>query len=310
MHPDHLRFADLKRLVSIHAVLAREGLHSALKTYPNRLVGPCPVHGGDNPHAFVVTLSKNLWHCFTRCGGGDVVALVRRLKSCTWLQTAQYLSSLVGVTPPPLPTGSLAAGTAPFRPFTRRLPLDHRTPWLRAKGIEPLTAMRFQAGAYQGSGFLAHCIGVRLHDHRGLPLGYAGRRLCLQQIRRFGKWKLPRGLPKATILYGFHHLRPVANHTLVIVEGPWGVMRLAQLGIPAIALLGTHLSPEQHRLLRHVPHLTLMLDGDTAGRQATARMVGTLGDSACVRQVNLPPGMDPDDLPDTSLAALTAPLLL
>ncbi len=85
----------------------------------------------------------------------------------------------------------------------------------------------------------------RLHDHRGLPLGYAGRRLCPQQVRRFGKWKLPRRLPKASILYGFHHLRPVANHTLVIVEGPWGVMRLAQLGIPAIALSQAFVNREE-----------------------------------------------------------------
>lgn len=41
--------------------------------------GPCPLHGGDNPSAFVIYENHNrqMWHCFTGCGdGGDAIDFV------------------------------------------------------------------------------------------------------------------------------------------------------------------------------------------------------------------------------------------
>ena len=78
------------------------------------------------------------------------------------------------------------------------------------------------------------------------------------------------GLPKRELLYGFHRLPSPRPQGLAVVECPWSVMRLAQLGIPAVALLGIHLSATQLELLRRTSALALMLDGDQAGR-ATAR---------------------------------------
>jgi DNA primase len=104
------------------------------------------------------------------------------------------------------------------------------------------TARTFEAGAYYGRGFLQGCIGVRFHDPSGHPIGYAGRRLDCDQARTYGKWKLPPGLPKRLILYGFHRIVNLSDRPLCIVEGTWGVMRLHQIGVPAVALLGLYLS--------------------------------------------------------------------
>ena len=307
MHAPALDFARLKRLISLEQVLIAKGLSASLKHHGNRLVGPCPVHGGDNPHAFVADLAKNLWHCFTRCqGGGDVVELVRRMDHLSYRQTACYLAALAQ---DPIPDAAWRAAPTPgpFRPFTRRLGLDPCSPWLAHKGISPTTAARFEAGAYHGRGFLACCLGVRLHDPAGQPLGYAGRRLDPQAIARYGKWKFPGGMPKKDLLYGFHYSARRYLQGLVLVEGPWAVMRLAQLGVPAVALLGTQLSAAQHQLLRALPQLTLMLDGDQAGRAATERLFLLLRDTRHTRCIDLPADHDPDDLDDASLSALMRP---
>jgi len=58
MSPPVLTFSHLKRSVSIETVLNAEGLTTVLKQRGQQLVGPCPVHGGDNPHAFVLNLSS------------------------------------------------------------------------------------------------------------------------------------------------------------------------------------------------------------------------------------------------------------
>jgi DNA primase len=310
MLPDFLNFQFLKRAVSIEMVLHDKGLNTHLKKRRDQLFGPCPVHGGDNPQAFVVSLKKNLWHCFTKCdAGGDIVDLVRRLDGKSYRQTAQYLASLVHTLPESSVTSSGLSSKNPFRPFSRRLPLNGPIGWLKEKGITPETARRFDAGLYQGTGFLNECVGLRLHDLKGRPIGYAGRHLNPEQIKQYGKWKFPPGLPKKHLLYNYHRVRSHMNKGLVVVEGPWGVMRLDQLHIPAVALLGIHLSHTQQDLLCKIPKVILMLDGDQAGKEAMVRIRKILEVSTRVLLVNLPVDTDPDDLDDDTLCRVSRSLL-
>lgn len=115
-----LDFAYLKARVSIEDFLRSEGLIEGLRRRGDRLVGPCPIHGGDNPTAFVVTLSKGLWHCFTGCNtGGDVVELVRRARRLSYREAAEHLAGIAdGLAPsePGLkPSKPPAASFVPYR---------------------------------------------------------------------------------------------------------------------------------------------------------------------------------------------------
>ena len=289
-------------MVSIERLLEHRGLLGTLRPRRGKLIGPCPVHGGDNPTAFVVDRARNLWFCHSGCrAGGDVVELVRRLDGVGYRQAALTLAHLAeGAAwvhlPTPLPT---TPGSA-FQPFQDRLDLDPYHPLLRAKGIEARTADRFEVGAWRGRGMLSNCIAFRLHDPDRAPLGYAGRRLDATRAQRLGKWVFPRRLPKRRLLYGWHRTSP--DDTLVLVECPWGTLRLHQLGIPAVALLGTHLSAVQARLLARARGVVVMLDGDDAGRAATTRICRQLAAPAA----RLPRGYDPDDLSDDELRRLVA----
>lgn len=311
MIPAHLRFSRLKRLIPIERVLAQRGLLARMRRQTHTLTGPCPIHHGDNPRAFAVSRHKNLWRCFTRCdAGGDVVELVRRLDRCSYRQVAHYLSSLTAdphPTHPPIEY--IAQPQKPFAPYSRRLPLDSGADFLRQKAILPRTALRFEAGLYRGPGFLSQAIGVRLHDLQARPLGYAARRLDPQAIRDRGKWNFPPRLPKDQMLYNFHRVRERGARGLVIVECPWGVMRLDQIGIPAVALLGTHLSAVQQQLLRPQPHLILMMDGDPAGTSAASRISQQMLTHPNLSVASMPDGLDPDELTDRQLAAILRPLL-
>lgn len=304
-HP-YPRLAELKTLVSIEDILARRGLLHTLRDQGDRLVGPCPLHHGDSLTAFVVNRAKNLWYCFTGCArGGDVVDFLRALDGSSFAEVVRYLQTLAhprlaSHVPRPSPEPRLD-----FRPFTHVLPLDHAAPAIIRKGIHATTAHTFEAGQYHGRGFLQGCLGVRLHDTDGNPLGYAGRRLDPDEARRLGKWKLPRGIPARKILYGFHRVRSISARPLVVVECPWAVMRLAQIAAPAVALLGTRASYEQRRLLELAPELLLMLDGDTAGREAALRLRRELRHNK-VHLIDLPDGHDPDDLSDALLRALVS----
>ena len=307
MIPEHLRFSYLKRHVSILDVLIENGLRAPFKKRGDQLVGPCPLHGGENPAAFAVSLSKNVWRCFTRCDSvGDVVEFVRRLHKTTWSQTAVYLAGLAE-----RPGSSSAFQNAlvakpdkAFCPFVKRLNLDSGDAWFAKKGISPDTALRFEAGLYHGRGFLSDCVGVRLHDLEGHPVGYAGRRLIESQVVKYGKWKFPAGLPKSSILYNWHRARSRTNKGVVVVEGPWGAMRLTQLEIPSVALLGVNLSSVQYRILRKISPALVMLDGDRAGRNAAIRIENSLHPHTDAKIITLPFSIDPDDLADHQLIGL------
>ncbi len=299
-----LDFGHLKSVISLEQVLAAKDLLDRFRPRGDSLVGPCPLHHGDNPHAFVISRHKNLWYCFTRCGrGGDLIDFVRLHDGRSYRETALWLAALAGQAPSHTP-----AAHRSFAAFTRQIRLEHNLPFLAEKGITPATARRFETGLYTGQGFLKGCVAVRLYDPSGQPLGYAGRRLEPDQARRYGKWKLPPRLPKRTILFNFHRVRADLTQGLVIVEDPWSVMRLAQLEIPAVALLGTSLSDTQHALLQPVQHLELMLDGDMAGAVAAQNLRARFP-PAQTRIARLPDGLDPDQLDDTELRALVAPTL-
>ncbi len=101
MIPSHLDFRHLKRTVAIEQVLDDNGWLGLLRRRGAQLVGPCPIHQGDNPNAFLVHPSKKIWRCFTGCNaGGDLVELARRLKGGSYSDAAAYLATLVG-TPMP-----------------------------------------------------------------------------------------------------------------------------------------------------------------------------------------------------------------
>ncbi len=307
MIPPHLDFRRLKRTVAIEQVLDDNGSLGLLRRRGAQLVGPCPIHRGDNPNAFVVHVSKKIWRCFTGCNaGGDLVELARRLKGGSYSDAAAYLATLLGA--PMSDTVQLTPPlrTRPFRPFIRRLPLDPTAPFLQHKGIRPHIAERFEVGAFHGRGMLAGCVAVRLFDPHGAPLGYAGRRLEPQQVNTYGKWRFPTGMPRNQLLYGYHHAAQLWHRGAVLVECPWGVLRLAQLGIPAVALLGTHMSPRQQALLLELPRLVLLMDGDKAGRNAAQGIRQRLPRTAVV---DLPEGLDPDDLSDHELATIQDYLL-
>lgn len=298
--------AELKKRITLEGELDHRGLTASLKWKSSILVGPCPIHGGDNPTAFTVDTRKQLWHCFTGCAnGGDIFDLVKALDQISFSKALAYLEQRAGNHEPfmfPAP-----AFTKLFQPFTKAIWLDHIHPFLQGKGITPGTAKNFEAGYHHGRGFLEKCVAVRLFDPAGNPLGYAGRRLDPLDIERFGKWKFPLTFPKRNILFNHHRLD--RNKPVFLVECPWGVMRLAQLGFQAVAVLGTALSSTQSDLLQSYPKVCVLFDGDLAGRKGAWVIAGTLMTKTLTSIITLPDGIDPDDLEDEKIRGLLDPFV-
>jgi hypothetical protein len=55
-------FKAVKAAITMEQVLQHYGLLDQFKKSGDSLSGPCPIHKGNNPTQFRVSLSKNLWN--------------------------------------------------------------------------------------------------------------------------------------------------------------------------------------------------------------------------------------------------------
>jgi DNA primase len=106
---------------------------------------------------------------------------------------------------------------------------------------------------------------------------------------------------KSSFLYGLdrarRHVQPGGE--VIVVEGYFDVMVLHQAGLAnTVATSGTALTPDHAKALRRMTNrIALTYDGDSAGREAVVRSLGTLlAGGLDVVVVDLPAGEDPDSL--------------
>lgn len=103
---------------------------------------------------------------------------------------------------------------------------------------------------------------------------------------------------KSRLLYGLNKARPyLRREGALLVEGQTDVLRLAQEGFHnVVAPLGTAFTGGQAKVLsRYTDSVTLVFDGDEAGRKAAQRALGeVLAADLDVKLLLLPEGEDPD----------------
>src|SRR5271168_430191 len=92
--PDFIDFQELKDRVNIVDVLRLLGI--AAKPDGPRLRACCPIHKGADARGFVVTPAQGLWYCFGGCGGGDIIALVAKVRGCEQKEAARFIAEGTG----------------------------------------------------------------------------------------------------------------------------------------------------------------------------------------------------------------------
>jgi len=151
-------------------------------------------------------------------------------------------------------------------------------------------------------------------DSRGRVLGFGARALGEGDQPKYLNSAEGEVFSKGRQVYGTHVARSPAAKAgaVVLVEGYTDVIALHQAGVRhAVGQMGTALTDGQAaELAKLAPSVTLCLDADTAGQDATLRAAATLralGSSAPeVRVAALPPGSDPADLAVADAAGAAA----
>jgi DNA primase len=196
-------------------------------------------------------------------------------------------------------------GIRPNKPLGFSLTLDPEHPYLTERGLTPELVATFGLG-YCGKGSMAGRVCIPIHNADGALVAYAGRWVGPEEDlpEGKGKYELPSGFHKGLELFNLHRAKHCKH--LVVVEGYFAAIRLHGLRVPAVALMGTSVSVRQLELLAHANarHVTVLLDGDEAGRAASEEVAGAIGNVAWSRIVHLPAEAQPDTVDPAALGRL------
>lgn len=321
---DFVDFSHVKRSITIVQILEHYGLTSKLRQNGDRYSGPCPIHNGDNPTHFRVSISKNCWNCFGKCKrGGNVLDFVSLKEGVSIREAALLIQQWFGIeSMKPARSGEAQSPASkpksePAKKADAEADTDNRTanspltfslqhldkahPYLAERGLTEKTIDTFGLG-FCNKGLLAGYIAIPIHNATGDLVAYAGR-WPGQPPGDTPKYKLPAGFKKSLELFNLHRaIKEAPGHPLVIVEGFFDALKLCQYGIPrVISLMGSSLSPAQEELIRKHTNsqsrVILMLDEDDAGRAAREQIAPRLARFVFVKiHVFDQPGRQPEDL--------------
>lgn len=290
-------FRAVKAAITMEQVLTHYEVLDRFKRSGDSLSGPCPIHGGENPTQFRVSVSKNIWNCFSECKhGGNVLDFISRmenvsihgaaLKAIEWFDlNPQAMSAnsgeerpndapkndTVSKRKPEVKKAVVPEKTTPNPPLKFRLDkLEGDHPYLLERGLTLETIAEFGLG-FCAKGMMAGRIAIPIHTPEGKVVAYAGR-FPGESGEDTPKYKLPPGFKKGQEVYNLDRaVKEPADKPMVIVEGFFDCMMLYQNGCRKVAaLMGSTMSAAQEELIRNhttkESHVIVMLDENDAGR--------------------------------------------
>jgi DNA primase len=309
MSQSFVSFAEVKRAVTIVALLEHYDLSSKLTAKGQNLVGACPFCEGKSTRQFQVNPEKNAWYCFGCKQGGNVLDFVAKRERVGVRTAALKLDEWFGLglaeapeksapaaapaaapktsnpIPPPMPEMLLPAANPPLT-FTLKT-LDQEHPSLGVLGIEPETIEHFGAG-YCAKGLLKGRLAIPIHNAAGELVAYAGLAIEDETSPRY---LFPPKFHPALEVFNRDRLSqvPEPEGPLYLAAEIEGVFRLVESGhLSALGLFDGSLSEAQEEaiLCELDRHEGLVLVGEGFADRTIAR----LARYATVSWLPYPPG--------------------
>ncbi len=315
--------------VDIPALKARHPLGDTVEAAGVRLrgrgrvrQGVCPFHD-EAEGSFTVYADSERFYCFG-CGlGGDVLDFIQRAEGLSLPEAIARLDGSPGLAPrsatrpagtrrPPsaaLPPRDPALLTAAARFYAGRLRRSSEArEYLASRGVGPVAAARLGLGYAPGGGLRLGLESLGFSEKRIRDSGlfmergaerFAGMVVVPDASGGLVRWLVGRAIdpdrtprfqapPGPKPVLGLGRLGP-APPWAVVAEGVFDWLTLTGWGIPSCAALGTQGVERVASALRGCPRVFLAFDGDTAGLEATDRLLTLLGRRAAV--VALPQGV-------------------
>lgn len=240
------------------------------------LVAPCPVHGGDNPLAFNITISgeyEGNWFCNTRQCHSEYIGVEGLLRGiCENRGKPYYPSLLQKIMGSEVKRKEVETKLQPYTPLHSDI-LEHDmdlvipSRYYIRRGFSENILREFGVGDFHTKWHpMNHRAIFPVYCYKKTYLGCVGRGIYDKQA----KWKNSEGFTKSQTLYGIWKTLPqiLATGTIILVEGQGDVLKLYESGVRNCAgMFSNFLCNDHISLLKYLKvHTVIILqDNDTAG---------------------------------------------
>lgn len=273
------------------------------------------------PQKFWLNIRKNLGVCFRGCFAGTIEALVARLENVDLEAAARMVGERTD-----WHASMMARLAAPEDSRRRRVPFElpalaqlnaQAVDYFRGRGITGAMLERYGAGSSsdavamgmafwdcpkdEAEGILTlwPARGSSLLSRAVFPVCKGGVAVCAEARATMPgvkpKTLYPQGVDQKMTLFGLE--QAVGADYVFIVEGLPDLFTVSGWGFPVVATLSAGVSPEQAaEVLRHFRRVYFAYDNDKGGRAGLRYSLRTLDDGVAVYVLELPAGLDPNDL--------------
>lgn len=328
-------FKAVRRDTHFQCVLDYYGIEYIGKTEQKTIF--CPFHQEKTPSC-KVHFGKNIFNCFGCSAKGNVIDFIVKKEGGNPSDNQDFRKGAIKAleimdnkpsdspkTAPdekkPQETNQTSSDTASSvktqnfdseankvnKPLSFSLTPNPDHPFLKKRDLDTTQIAEFGLG-FQNRGMMKNRIVFPIHDEDNNLVAYAGRWVDEKVPEGEMRYKLPQHFYKSLVLYNLNRViqeHPKTKH-IVIVEGFWSTIRLHSAGIPTAACMGTSISEEQIALLKkfNIEKITLIFDGDDAGRKAFENTLPSLSEEFFVKSILLEEGIKPDTMDEQIVQSL------
>ena len=282
------------------------------KYYGGYIRCACPIHGGDNPTAFVIN-EDFLWSCHTGdCGAGDVFTFVELMEDMDFPKAVKKVAEILEIDIENLiiaeRKNDYLKEVEKFLKYIKSkknkktlgeyIPKADLQQVRSFRNFKEETLKHFQLTCAKeitleskaGKDF-------KLYERLVMPIIVNDVQIgvSIRKIRAKDnpKWfHAPPTIETGNILYNIDGCKD--SKEIIVCEGIFDVWRWYEAGYSAVCTFGAHLTEEQYRmLLRSGKDIIWSYDGDSAGLNATKDAVNKMRYKVNQWVIHLPEGADP-----------------
>jgi len=284
----------------IKRVLAGSGLNIEKEAESEYIVF-CPFHSNHRTPAGEINKFSGLFFCFSCSKTADLVELIMHCSNRTYFEAVRFIKSKEVETDIVSDITNKLVDKEEWTPFpnalidqlnSRALESGRGLDYFNKRNISKESIAKFKLGYSEKQDMVT----VPVHNHEDLCIGFVARSIE-------GKdFKNTPGLPKSKILFNLNRVKTASR--VYVVESSFDVIRLDQVGLPAVATLGANVSSKQIDLLhRYFSDIMIIADNDEAGGNMKEKLIERLGSNITV--VNIDKSYkDIGDMDDKSIKEL------
>jgi DNA primase len=261
----------------------------------------CPFHNNHRTPAGEVHKESGMFFCFSCQKSADLTELVMHTSGRTYFEAARFIKSKEKITSLVTEVQKALIKEEMYKPFdelilkrlyNNLLSSDRPKEYFKYRKILNSSWSKFSLGYSDKQDMVT----VPVHSPDGVPLGFVGRSIEGKEFKNTP------GLPKSKTLFNLHRVK--SSDKVYVVESSFDVMRLDQVGFPAVATLGANVSNSQIELLqKYFNNIIVIADNDEAGGNMKDRIIEKLGSRVSVIQLNNK-YKDIGDMDDESIRSL------